>query len=257
LVLSLADKRVWGFLSRSRTVPASQRRISSSSSSSSSSSTCSSSSSSSSSRGVRASSLHQSTPAVDDAAAVSSRDLSGYSLWVTFQGFGVERMSFGIELKPKYEAIFSRGIEAAAPGFWRVAAASDGRETLDVTHPVLPEYMFFFDLWEKTVTWSGQLDVARARVVDGVVTTNKKRFGIFPYAETLATFEAELLLPGQKLPDVVLPKFSDLNFLVRCLPMPIWHRCTAVGCWLLAVRAPMRAFRVFLSPHDDAGVLRL
>lgn len=52
------------------------------------------------------------------------------------------------------------------------------------------------------------------KIVDGEVITNKKRFGLFPYTETLATFEAELLMPGQKLPTVVLPKFGDLRFAV-------------------------------------------
>lgn len=52
------------------------------------------------------------------------------------------------------------------------------------------------------------------KIVDGEVITNKKRFGLFPYTETLATFEAELLIPGQKLPSVVLPKFGDLRFAV-------------------------------------------
>lgn len=53
------------------------------------------------------------------------------------------------------------------------------------------------------------------KIVEGEVTTNKKRFGLFPYVETLATFEAELLAPGQKLPNVVLPDFSNLRFMVR------------------------------------------
>jgi hypothetical protein len=74
--------------------------------------------------------------------------------------------------------------------------------------------MLFFDLWEPTILWRGRLDVASSRIVEGEVTTNKKRFGLFPYTETLATFEAELLAPGQKLPTVVLPNFSDLRFTV-------------------------------------------
>jgi hypothetical protein len=79
---------------------------------------------------------------------------------------------------------------------------------------VLPEYMLFFDLWEPSILWRGRLDVANNKIVEGEVTTNKKRFGLFPYTETLATFEAELLAPGQKLPTVVLPNFSDLRFTV-------------------------------------------
>ena len=141
------------------------------------------------------------------------RDLTGYSMWVTFTGFEVENMNFGLELKAKQEAIFSRGIESSAPGFWRVVKADGDKEQFEVTHPVLPEYMFFFDLWEKTLLWRGRLDMTNGRIVNGEVIANKKRFGIIPYTETLATFEADLLPPGQKLPDVQLPNFSELNFL--------------------------------------------
>jgi hypothetical protein len=74
--------------------------------------------------------------------------------------------------------------------------------------------MLFFDLWEPSILWRGRLDIASNKIVDGEVITNKKRFGLFPYTETLATFEAELLMPGQKLPTVVLPKFGDLRFAV-------------------------------------------
>ena len=74
--------------------------------------------------------------------------------------------------------------------------------------------MLFFDLWEPSILWRGRLDMSSNKIVDGEVITNKKRFGLFPYTETLATFEAELLMPGQKLPTVVLPKFGDLRFAV-------------------------------------------
>ena len=142
------------------------------------------------------------------------RDLAGYSMWVTFTGFDVENMNFGLELKStNSEAIFSRGIESSAPGFWRVVK-QDGKENVEVTHPVLPEYMYFFDLWEKNLLWRGELDMNNARIVNGQVLANKKRFGLFPYTETVATFEADLLEPGNKLPDVVLPNFADMNFLV-------------------------------------------
>jgi hypothetical protein len=76
--------------------------------------------------------------------------------------------------------------------------------------------MLFFDLWEPSILWRGRLDVENSKIVDGEVITNKKRFGLFPYTETLATFEAELLIPGKKLPDVSLPEFSDLRFAVSC-----------------------------------------
>lgn len=80
---------------------------------------------------------------------------------------------------------------------------------------VLPEYMLFFDLWEPSILWRGRLDTTNSKIVDGEVITNKKRFGLFPYTETLATFEAELLAPGKKLPTISLPSFSDQRFAVR------------------------------------------
>lgn len=80
---------------------------------------------------------------------------------------------------------------------------------------MLPEYMLFFDLWEPSILWRGRLDSASDKIVEGEVITNKKRFGLFPYTETLATFEAELLAPGKKLPTVNLPSFSDQRFAVR------------------------------------------
>mmetsp|Transcript_8986 Transcript_8986/g.8875 ORF Transcript_8986/g.8875 Transcript_8986/m.8875 type:complete len:282 (+) Transcript_8986:100-945(+) len=140
------------------------------------------------------------------------RDLTGHSLWIKFTGFGVEDMNFAIELNDKFQAVYSRGLESAYPGFWRVVKYDDGRETVEVTQPVLPEYMLFFDLWEASILWRGKLDPVNNRITDGEVITNKKRFGLFPYTETLATFEADLLMPGKKLPEVELPSFEDLRF---------------------------------------------
>ena len=75
--------------------------------------------------------------------------------------------------------------------------------------------MLFFDIWEKNILWRGQLSSDGSRIVNGEVITNKKKFGLFPYTEILATFEADLLTPGMKLPDVKLPSFADLTFVVR------------------------------------------
>ena len=75
--------------------------------------------------------------------------------------------------------------------------------------------MLFFDLWEPTLLWRGKIDIANNKIIEGEVTTNKKRFGLFPYTETIATFEAELLSPGKKLPTVDLPSFSDQRFQVK------------------------------------------
>merc|ERR1711908_88372 len=44
---------------------------------------------------------------------------------------------------------------------------------------------------------------------DGVVIANKKRFGIFPYTETMAEFTADLLEPTEALPNIKLPKWED------------------------------------------------
>lgn len=73
--------------------------------------------------------------ALYDSAPTEGRDLTGHSLWVKFTGFGVENMNFGIELNEKFQAIYSRGLESAYPGFWRVVKYDDGRETVEVTQP--------------------------------------------------------------------------------------------------------------------------
>jgi hypothetical protein len=50
-------------------------------------------------------------------------------------------------------------------------------------------------------------------VKNGQVITNKKRFGIFAYQETLATFEGKVYFPDETLPKVELPNLSDQRFL--------------------------------------------
>jgi hypothetical protein len=145
---------------------------------------------------------------------ITARDLKDHSLWITFDGFNAEKMNFAIELNDNFQATFSRGIESLSPGFWRVVKYEDGRETVEITHPILPEYMFFFDIWEPTILWRGRLDVENQKIVEGEVITNKKRFGLFPYTETLATWEAQLLTPGEKLPEVKLPSMADMRFVV-------------------------------------------
>lgn len=142
----------------------------------------------------------------------TARDLTGYSLWVQFDGFGVDNSFFSMELEPKFAVKFSRGMSAHTPGFWRVVRYDDGRECVECTHPVPPEYMYFFDLDETSILWRGELDAATGRVTKGECLTNKKRFGVLPYSVTLATWEAELLAPGEALPDVVLPRLSEQLF---------------------------------------------
>ena len=79
--------------------------------------------------------ISDSKSALYDSAPTDGRDLTGHSLWVKFTGFGVENMNFGIELNANFQAIYSRGLESAYPGFWRVVKYDDGRETLEVTQP--------------------------------------------------------------------------------------------------------------------------
>lgn len=136
-------------------------------------------------------------------------DLTGYKLWSTFNGFGVQNMTNGIELKADFQADFAKGIKANGLGFWRIIGYDDGKVILEATQPILPEYMFFFDIWEKNIYWRGTVDLKTMRVTEGTVITNKKVLGIFPYTETLATFEADLIAPGGSFPDVKFPSFKD------------------------------------------------
>jgi hypothetical protein len=90
---------------------------------------------------------------------------------------------------------FSGGIDQSEPGFWRIIKSNDGTETIEATHQVLPEYMFFYDT-EKTILWKGTLDMKNKKIVNGQVITNKKRFGLFSYEKELAKFEGSLIEPG-------------------------------------------------------------
>lgn len=151
---------------------------------------------------------------IDDAnAAQTARDMTGFKLLCKFDGFGVVGMSCGIEFESNFKAVFSRGVATSDPGFWRVIKFEDGREQLEVTCPVLPEWMYFFDIWESSILWRGDLDAKNGLVKNGEVITNKKRFGIFPFQEKLATFEGKVYFPDEELPDVALPKMEDQKFL--------------------------------------------
>jgi len=142
----------------------------------------------------------------------TARDLTGHALWVRFDGLGVEGMEFSMELQSKFKVLYGRGVTAYEPGFWRVVKYEDGKESVEATHPVPPEYMFFFELEEKNILWRGDLDMERRRVENGQCITNKKRFGFIPYQETVATWTADVLLPGEALPTVALPKLSAQQF---------------------------------------------
>lgn len=142
----------------------------------------------------------------------TASDLTNHALWCTFTGFGTENATCALVLKPNFKVEYSRGISSYSEGFWRVIKMTDGKEVVEATHPVLPEYMLFFDIWEPNILWRGNLDMSAMRVTGGQVLTTKKRFGLFPYQEVLATFTAEIFVPGQELPAVDLPNYSDLRF---------------------------------------------
>eukprot|EP01041_Mallomonas_annulata_P007270 gene7270-14819_t len=138
-------------------------------------------------------------------------DLTGYKLWCTFTGFGVDNMNNALELKAKSQVEYSRGITASAPGNWRVVKV-EGKDVFEATHPVQPEHMFFFDIWEPTILWRGTVDMQAMKIINGEVITNKRRFGIIPYTETLATFTANILRPDESLPAFKIPRLEEQQF---------------------------------------------
>ncbi len=158
--------------------------------------------------------LQSTTKQISNAASLpaGSTDLTGYTMDVTFTGFNAYNMSCAIELKEKFQVEFSRGLLSPTPGFWRVIGYDGGAEMIEATQPVTAEYMFFFDIEEPSILWRGQIDKANMKITDGVVITNKKRFGLIPYTETLATFSANLVSPGTALPGIRVPKLSDQQF---------------------------------------------
>lgn len=141
-------------------------------------------------------------------------DLTGHGLWVTFTGMGVENMTFSMELMQNNKVKFGRGLTSESPGFWRTVKLLDGsnNDLFEATQPLLPEHMLFYDVTERAVLWRGEYDKASNRIIKGEVITNKKRFEIFPYTEIIATFEAEVYGPKQKLPEVRLPTTKNVQF---------------------------------------------
>ena len=154
--------------------------------------------------------LYSTPPTPTATLPEGATDLTGYKLWVTFTGLNTKNMNCAIELKPNFETDFSRGLLSESPGFWRVIGYDGGaQEMVEAIQNVGAEYMFFFDLDEPTLLWRGIIDKTNKKVIDGVVIANKKRFGLFPYTETMAEFTADLLEPSEALPKVKVPKFSD------------------------------------------------
>ena len=141
----------------------------------------------------------------------ATRDLTGYQIYISFSGFnGASNMPALFSLERDYKVKF-KGVSSATPGFWRVIKYDDGREALECNHPLLPEYLYFFDIWEPSILWRGELDMNNMKIVSGEVTTNKKRFGLFSYTETLATFTADIYPPNSdNVPILDVPELKDI-----------------------------------------------
>lgn len=139
-------------------------------------------------------------------------DLTGYTILCEFTGFGVANMTCSMKLKDKFEVEFGRGIQSSSPGFWRTIKFENGDMYLEATHPVLAEYMLFFDIWDPKLLWRGKIDLQTSKIIDGEVTTNKKRLGIFPYKETLAVFSGNICAPNIEIPYVKIPSLLDQSF---------------------------------------------
>ena len=144
---------------------------------------------------------------------LSAQDMTGYGLLCKFSGFGVVNMTCTMEFKSNNEVKYGGGIESLKPGQWRVIRYSDGRQEIEATLPLLPEHMYLLDLWDSSLLLRGELDMFNMRVSNGEMVTNKKRFCLIPYKETVGTFEADLFSPKDKLPVFDVPKVSDLSFL--------------------------------------------
>jgi hypothetical protein len=144
---------------------------------------------------------------------LSAQDMTGYGLLCKFSGFGVVNMTCTMEFKSNNEVKYGGGIESLKPGQWRVIRYNDGRQEVEATLPLLPEHMYLLDLWDSSLLLRGELDMFNMRVSNGEMVTNKKRFGLIPYKETVGTFEADLFSPKDKLPVFDVPKVSDLSFL--------------------------------------------
>ena len=141
--------------------------------------------------------------------------LIGTTLLCNYTGFnGLKSMPAYITLQDKSQAKFWGGMESLKPGFWRlISTDKPDYLTLEVTHPVLPEYLLFFDIWEPTILWTGDINIRDNTIQNGKITTNKNKFGIFPYKDELAVFDARLAANLADVPKINLPNFSDQSFI--------------------------------------------
>lgn len=166
---------------------------------------------------IRTRKLFSSTPDAITTLSTESSEakLIGTTLLCNYTGFGgLQSMPAYITLQDKSQAKFFGGMESLKPGFWRLVP-SDTPDvlTLEVTHPVLPEYLLFFDIWEPTILWTGDINVRANTIQNGKITTNKNRFGIFPYKDELAVFDAKLVANTADIPKIELPNFADQSFI--------------------------------------------
>lgn len=143
--------------------------------------------------------------------------LENSNLAVSFSGFGNVNASCVISLSKRGEVDFSDGLAALQKGMWKVykAKPTDELWTVEAVQFVRPEYMLIFDIWENFLVWQGKVDASKLKVIDGKVLNKKKRFGLFPYVEDIATFSADIYIAGQEPPRAVLPPASALVFEVR------------------------------------------
>lgn len=150
-----------------------------------------------------------------DSTTSSENKLIGTTLLCNYTGFnGLQSMPAYITLQDKSKAKFWSGIESVKPGFWRIIPSENPEfMTLEVTHPVLPEYLLFFDIWEPTILWTGDINIRDNIIQNGKITTNKNRFGIFPYKDEMAVFDARLVANLADVPKLNLPNFSDQSFI--------------------------------------------
>lgn len=150
------------------------------------------------------SSLQSSVGNIENDRDQLTQQLVGSNILCNFSGFGVSNMSCVIKLETRTESDFEGSVQASKKGFWRVLSKQENVDVnmplIEVTHIVLPEYLYFFDLSDRKLVWKANYDVANKRIVSGKVVATKKRLGLFPYEETLATFEGQVFLANEKKP---------------------------------------------------------
>jgi hypothetical protein len=66
--------------------------------------------------------------------AITTRDMQGQKLWITFNGFNMKIWASLLRLNKNYETMFSRGTPGRwKPGFWRWSKHESGKRLIEVT----------------------------------------------------------------------------------------------------------------------------